>query len=147
MKFTCTVDIDLPRKEVIALWENPENLAQWQDGFQYMEHISGEKGKAGAKSKMAYIMNGKEMILEETIVSSNLPIDFTGYYKSDKTENTMENYFTELSENQTRWEANIHYTLMEGFILKLILKLFPSMFQKQTQKWMDQFKVFAERNA
>lgn len=147
LKFTCTVDIDLPLQKVIELWDKPENLKYWQDGFQKMVHISGEEGRPGSKAEMFYIMNGREMILTETIVVNELPHEFTGYYESEKTQNTMENLFTELSPQSTRWEANINYTLLKGLIINLIVKLYPSMFKKQTQKWMDQFKAFAESNA
>lgn len=32
-----------------------------------------------------------------------------------------------------------------GIMPKLMAKLFPGMFKKQSQKWMDQFKEFVEK--
>ncbi len=49
-------------------------------------------------------------------------------------DNTMNNRFTSLSENQTRYDAEIEYIEMRGFMVKAITFLFPSMFKKQAQK-------------
>ena len=145
MNFTCTVDIQVPRSKVVALFEAVEHLKEWQDGFQSLTHLSGEKGKEGAKSKMVYHQKKRVIELEETILVSNFPEEFTGEYVHIHMTNTMQNIFTELDENTTRWTANIEYTKLNGFVVKVLAKLFPSMFRKQTQKWMDQFKAFAER--
>lgn len=146
MKFTCSVDIDLPRDRVIELFDNEENLNKWQDGFVSFEHLEGEKGKVGAKSKMVYKMGkkGKTFDLIETILVSNFPEEFTGRYEHIHMSNTMQNKFTVLSENKTRWEANIDYIEMKSFMLKVMAFIMPGMFKKQTQKWLNQFKTFAE---
>ena len=47
MKYSCELTIDLPRDEVIALFDDPDNLVKWQPGLQSFEHISGEAGAAG----------------------------------------------------------------------------------------------------
>ena len=144
MKFTCSITVNKSRDEVTRLWQNPDNLKEWQDGFISFTHIEGEAGKNGAKSRMLYMIRGKEMELIETIIDNSLPNRFKGRYDHKHMSNTMENTFTALSENQTRWDAEIEYVLFNGFMIKLMAKLFPSMFKKQTQKWLDQFKVFAE---
>lgn len=45
----------------------------------------------------------------------------------------------------TRLEQEIHYTKFNGFLLKLLVKLFPGMFKKPVQKWVNQFKTFVEK--
>ena len=44
MKFTCSVDIDLPIDKVTEFFDNTENLKEWQDGFLRIEPISGIPG-------------------------------------------------------------------------------------------------------
>ena len=82
--------------------------------------------------------------LVETIKHMNLPEEMTGTYESKPMNNTMHNTFTMVTDTVTRWDAEIHYTEMNGFVVKLMAKLFPNMFKKQAQKWFDQFKEFAE---
>jgi len=143
MKFSCSVLIDLPREKVITLFNNPNNMSHWQDGFVRLENINGTHGDVGSKNKITYDQKGKEMILIETLKVYNLPYEISGSYEHKMMDNEMQNLFTEVSPTQTRWVANIHYTRMKSF-LKVIAFINPSMFKKQVQKWMDQFKAFAE---
>jgi len=144
MKFECHVDINLPLLRVGELFDSEENIPKWQDGFKSFEHLSGEKGKAGAKAKIVYQQGKREIELIETILVYNIPHEFTGQYEHKSMTNTMRNIFTALSENETRWTAEIEYTKLNGFIVKLMAFLFPNMFKKQVQKWLNQFKAFAE---
>ena len=43
-KFTGSVVIDLPIEKVIELFDNPENIKDWQDGFVARRPISGTEG-------------------------------------------------------------------------------------------------------
>lgn len=144
MNFTCSVDIDLPLEETVSLWQNPDNLVYWQDGYLGMEHLAGPPGEEGSTSRMSYSINGVGIELTETIMVNKLPHEFSALYISDKTENTMENYFESLSESKTRWISKVNYTELKGWNLKILAKLFPGMFKKQVQKWLNQFKQFAE---
>ena len=54
MKYSNEVIINLPIKEVIELFDSEENLFKWQPELLSFEHLSGEKGEVGAKSKMNY---------------------------------------------------------------------------------------------
>ena len=145
MKFTCSVDIKLPKARTVELWSDPENLVKWQDGFKSFEHLSGNPGEVGAKSEMKYENGSHKIELLETIISNNLPDEFTGRYEAKQMVNTMKNTFTEISENETRWEAEIEYLSFHGFMPKLMAFLMPGMFRKQTQKWLDQFRDFCEK--
>ncbi|WP_255566932.1 SRPBCC family protein [Flavobacterium litorale] len=50
MHYTCEISINRPVAEVVAAFENPDNLKLWMDGLQHFEHISGEVGTEGAKT-------------------------------------------------------------------------------------------------
>ncbi|MFT5053779.1 MAG: hypothetical protein ACI97X_000799 [Oceanospirillaceae bacterium] len=58
MQFSCSVEIALPLARVIELFDNSDNLMKWQDGLVSFEHLEGEPGKPGAKSKLVF-QNGK----------------------------------------------------------------------------------------
>jgi len=143
MKFSCFVDIKLDRDEVIALFDNSENMKYWQDGFVSYKRVSGREGEVGSKSMILYNQNGRKMELKETLKVYNLPEELTGFYEHDMMDNRMQNLFSINADGTTRWTANIHYTRVKSF-MKIFAWIVPSMFQKQVQKWMDQFKHFAE---
>lgn len=144
MKFSCFVDIHLPKTRVVELFNNPENLKHWQDGHQGIDHLEGEPGAVGAKSMIHYQDGKRKMKIQETIIVSNLPDEFTGLYELKEMANTMQNLFEEISSEKTRYTANIEYTRFTGFMPKLLAFLMPGMFKRQVQKWMNQFKAFAE---
>ena len=146
MNFTCSVEIKKPINEVVALFDNPENLSEWQDGFIRMETISGTPGEVGSKSRMLYKMGKGTMELIETILVNDLPNELKGQYEHKHMDNTMSNRFTTLPNGDTLYEAEIHYTAFKGFIVKVMKTLFPGMFKKQVQKWLNQFRDFCEKN-
>ena len=147
MKFTCSVEINLPIEEVVRLYDNPDNLIEWQDGFVAIESISGNSGEEGAKSKMVYMMRDQEMEIIETIKVNNLPEEKTGEYAHKHMVNTMTTRFKEISAHITLYEADVEYTKFIGFVPKMMAFLMPGVFKKQTQKWLNQFKKFAERES
>jgi len=144
MKFTCQVDINLPLEKVIKLWDSVDNLKHWQDNFETYELVSGEMGETGSKGIMTYKRGKGKMILNEHVLDNSLPNSFKGRYIHEKMTNTMLNTFEQLSENKTRWKATIHYEQFNGLMMKLMSKLFAGKFKGQTQKWLNQFKAFAE---
>jgi len=146
MKFTCSVVIAKNRDDVVHLFDNPDNLQHWQDGFISLKHSSGTPGKAGAQSTIRYDIRGKKMDMLETVTKRNPPEEFHGTYEGDFGKNTMHNYFDVLGPESTRWRSELEYLEMNGFIMKTMAFLMPSIFKKQTQKWMDQFKAFAEKS-
>jgi len=145
MKYSTTIDINAPRDRVVELFNNPDNLSKWQDGFKGIEHVSGTPGATGAQKKMFYEMNGREMELLETITANNLPDSFAAFYQHTAMENTMTSRFIEINEGRgTRFEVDVDYTKFNGFMPRLMAMLFPGVFRKQSQKWFDQFKFHAE---
>ena len=144
MKYTCTVDINLPIEKVAELWNDEQHFGKWQDGFQSIEHLEGEPHTAGAKSRILLAQGKRKMELTETIITNNLPEEKKALYVHIHMTNTQTTRFQQLSPSQTRYISEVEYTQFNGFMPKLMARLFPGMFRKQSQKWMDQFKAFAE---
>lgn len=142
MKYANEVVINLPLKKVIELFDSEENLFKWQPELISFEHLSGEKGEVGAKSKLRYTMGKREIEMIETITVKNLPKEFSATYEAKDVWNEMKNYFEEIDENSTRWQADSHFEF-SGF-MKLIGFFLPGSFKKQSQKSLDLFKAFAE---
>lgn len=140
MRFTCSIVINKPLLEVAKHFEDPEALKQSQKGFKGVEHLSGVEGEAGAKSKLIY----NKFDLIETIIHNKLPDEFYAKYEHKSMTNTMLTTFSALNENETKLTTKIEYTVFKGFIIKLIAKVFPSMFKKQVNKWLVKFKAYTE---
>ena len=145
MKYKGSKEINKSRDVVTKLFADPAYLGEYQDGFVKKELISGEAGKEGAVSQMFYEHGGREMLLTETITSNKLPHSFEAFYSHKHMDNTMKCQFTVLDRNRTRYDYEYEYVRMEWFMPKLIAILFPSVYRKQGEKWMQQFKEFVEK--
>lgn len=146
MKYTCTVDIDLPIDKTVELWTDETHFKEWQDGFKSIELLSGTPDGTGAKSKIILDDGKRRVELIETIVNSDLPKEKRARYEHVHMTNTQTSRFEPISENKTRYISEVEYTNFNGFMIKLMAKLFPNKFKKQSQIWMNQFKEFAEKN-
>jgi hypothetical protein len=142
MKYTTEVEINLPRDRVIQLFDNTENLKKWQEGLQNFEHIEGEAGQEGAKSKLKYKMSKREIEMVETITKRNLPDEFISTYETKGVWNEVKNFFTEEGDDKTKWRLDTEFK-GSGF-MKILMFFSPGMFKKQTLKSMNDFKAFAE---
>ncbi len=145
MRFECSTDINVPIDKAVALFNDPLNFKEWQDGFISYEPISGIPRTKGAKSKITYINGRHKIELTETIEVMNLPKEMTAFYEHKHGSNTMTNRFTQLPGQKTRYTSGVGNIKSIGIIPKLMALLMPGMFKKQNQKWMDQFKAFAEK--
>ncbi|WP_420581143.1 SRPBCC family protein [Reichenbachiella sp.] len=142
MKYTVDIIIDLPRPKVISLFDNPDNMHKWQPDLVSFDHLSGDPGQPGAKSKLHYKMGKREMEMIETVTKNDLPNEMCGTYETKGVFNIISNRFEEVSEKQTRWVSENEFQF-SGY-MKLLGIFMKGAFPKQTLKFMNQFKTFAE---
>lgn len=145
MKHSGSIEINQSLKKVAELFADPNNLKEYQDGFIKKELISGNEGEVGAVSKMFYKHGNHEMELEETITKNDLPNTFEASYHHKHMDNTMKCNFTALDENTTKYEFEYEYTRIDWIMPRLMSILFPGMYTKPAEKWLRQFKEFAEK--
>lgn len=142
MNYIVEIDINLPLSRVLELFDSTENIKQWQPGLISFEVVSGVPGEVGTESKLIYKMGGREIEMTEVITVKDLPEKFSGVYETTNVWNLVENSFVELPNNKTRWICKNEFKC-SGFV-KLMAMLMPNMFEKQSCKYQEQFKSFAE---
>lgn len=142
MKYSVSITIDKPVDEVVALFDNVDNMKKWMEGLENFEHISGTPGEVGAKSRLKFKMGKREIEMIETITVKNLPEEFTGTYEAKGVFNIVKNSFEALPGNKTKYSTEQEFQF-KGF-MKLIGLLMPGAFKKQSLKYLQDFKAFAE---
>lgn len=145
MKYTVDITIDLPRPKVIELFDNPDNMSKWQPELVSFDPISGVPGQPGAQSKLHYKMDKRDVEMIETITKNNLPDELAGTYETKGVYNVISNRFEVLNDDQTKWVSENEFRFT-GF-MKLMGIFMKNAFPKQTLKFMNQFKDFAESTA
>lgn len=143
MKYSSEIEINLPVKKVVELFDNPDNLKLWQPGLQSFQHLSGTPGEPGAKSKLHFKMGKRDIEMIETITVRNLPEEFSGTYEAKGVWNEVKNHFIPLDGNRTLYRSENEFRF-SGF-MKIIGFLMPGAFKKESMKYLQQFKEFAEK--
>lgn len=144
MKYAGYLDINKPLQEVAAFFADSKNQKLWQDGFVKKEQISGDDRENGAVIKLFYKFRNRNMILTETVTSNNLPQSFEATYHHRHMDNTMKCTFTPINQENTRYHYEFEYTRVSWIMPKLMAILFPGIYRKQGEKWMQQFKSAVE---
>ncbi len=142
MKYRCEIDINLPIEKVVELFDNPANMKKWMEGLEQVEHISGTPGMPGAKTKLFFNMGKRKVEMIETIKVRNLPEEFSGTYEANGVLNIASNRFESIGNNKTKYITDQEFQF-KG-MMKLMGLLMPGAFKKQTQKYLESFKMFAE---
>ena len=143
MKYTLEIDINLPREEFIKKFDNLDNMKHWQRGLLSYELLSKDPKVNGAQMKLEYQTGKRKMTLTETITKINFPDEFHANYEAKGVKNIQHSYFLEIDPNTTKWvsETEIKFS---GLGMKLIGALMPWVFKKQSRKYLNDFKNFAE---
>lgn len=144
LQYDTIIAIDLPRETVVALFNDPANLPKWQRGLETFEHLSGQPGQPGARSKLVFETGKRRMEMTETIVRRDLPDAFDATYEIEGVSNIVENRFSELGPDRTLWESHnvFHFNSLP---MKVMSWLMPGMFRRQSMKYAEDFKAFAEK--
>ena len=144
MKYSVSITIDKPVNEVVALFDNVDNMKKWMNGLESFEPLDGTPGEVGAKSRLRFKMGKREIEMIETITAKNLPEEFTGTYEAKGVFNIVRNSFEPLPGNKTKYTTEQEFQF-KGF-MKLMGLLMPGAFKKQSMKYLQDFKAFAESN-
>ncbi len=142
MRYTTEIIIDLPREEFIKKLDNPDNMKHWMRGLLNHEMLSGKPGQEGATMNMTFKRGKGEMTMVETIIKRNFPEEFHATYDTKGVHNIQRNFFKE-EDGKTKWISESEFQFA-GFGMKLIGLLMPGAFKKQSMKYAQDFKNFAE---
>ena len=142
MKYTVEVEIEAPRERVVALMDDPDNLPKWMEGLRAFEHLEGERGRVGARSKLVFEVGARRFDMLETITARDLPDVFAGTYDVSGVRNLVVNRFVDLGGGRTRWVSENEFRF--SGLMKLMGLFMRGAFPKQTRKYLEAFKAFAE---
>ncbi|WCO02762.1 SRPBCC family protein [Psychroserpens ponticola] len=143
MLYTTEIIVKVPLDAFVKKMNNIDNKKHWQRGLQSTEHISGNPGDLGSKIKLNYKYDKRDMEIIETITKNDFPNKFCATYKTKGMNNIQKNHFKETEEGFTKWTSTNEFTPL-SFSMRVMLFLMPRAFKKQSLKYMQDFKNFAE---
>ena len=142
MKYTVNVDINASRDRVIERFSDTSSYKEWQPTLLICEHLEGTAGTVGSKTKLVHKMGRRQIEMIETIEELDMPDAQTMTYVAKGVWNQVVNRFEEVGDGQTRWTMESEFQC-KG-IMRVISRLMPGAFKKESLKHMRSFKEFAE---
>lgn len=143
MKYSNEVVIQKPLSKVLELFDNSENMFEWMEGLKKVTPLTKEQGKVHSKMEMYFELGKRKMHIVETILEKNLPQKMCFEYKSIGMKNWVEIQFQEIDEQQTKYISENKFEFKGLFwLMQFFMK---NTFIKQSQKYLNDFKTFAEK--
>lgn len=143
MKYTTEIIVDVAITTFVEKLDNAENMKHWQQGLVDYRFLSGEPGKEGSQMELKYNMGKREMTMVETVIKSDFPNEFHATYAVENVHNIQKNHFVDMDGQRTKWVSENEFQF-SGFFMKAMGFLMPGAFKKQSLKYMQDFKAFAE---
>ena len=142
MKYDCDILLELPRERVLELFDNTENMGKWMPGLQSFEALGGEPGQLGSRARMVFQEGRRRIEMVETVTERSLPDRLAMTYEAKGVWNQVVNRFVPEGEGATRWVSEQEFRF-SGY-MRILAPFMRGAFPKQTRKYMELFKRFAE---
>lgn len=144
MKYELEETISAPRDQVIRAFTDQNNLKEWQPSLVSIETLKGDGMKGvGSQTRQVHKMGKREVAMISTVTAEEPPAFYAATFEADGVWNLIENRFDDMGDGTTRWRLMSEFQC-KGLVMKLMMRLAPGMFRKQTRDFMGHFKAFAE---
>ncbi|WP_026818696.1 SRPBCC family protein [Arthrobacter castelli] len=153
MKYTTSIEIALPRDEVLQLIADPSLMPKWLRGLVLHEPVNGAHGQVGTTSRVVFQMGKQRMEATETItrlepadlhgVHSSVVVHYEREIAAESMWQAQRDRLIEAGPDTTLWESESEFRF-DGLLMRLVGLLMPGSFRKQSRQQMQDFKAFAE---
>lgn len=153
MKYTISIEIALPREQVLQLISDPAQMPKWLRGLVLHEPLNGVHGQLGSTSRVVFQMDKQRMEATETItrvdpadlhaVPSSVVVHYDREIVGEGMWQAQRDRIVAAGPNTTLWESESEFRF-DGLVMRLVGLLMPASFRKQSRQHMQDFKAFAE---
>jgi carbon monoxide dehydrogenase subunit G len=153
MKYTVSIEIAVPREQVVQLLADPAHIPKWLRGLVLHEPLNGMHGQVGTESRVVMQTGQQTMELTETITRRDpadlheIPRDSVVHFDREIVAKGMwsaaRERLTEAGPETTLWESENEYRF-SSLPMRLMVPFMRGAFRKQSLQHMQDFKAFAE---
>ena len=154
MRYTVSIEIDLPREQVVRLVSDPAGFPRWLRGLVSHEPVSGQPGEVGTRSRVVFRSGEQQLEAVETItrrdpadpadIASATVVHYDREIVGAGMSSVARERFTEAGAQKTLWESENEYRF-DGLLMKVVGLVMPGAFRKQSRQHLEDFKAFAEQ--
>jgi hypothetical protein len=153
MKHNVSIEIALPREKAAQLLADPAHMPMWVRGLVLHEPLNGTHGQVGTESRVVMKMGNRTFEATETItrrepvelhdIPSGSAVHFEREITGEGRWTAVRDRLTEAGPQTTLWECESEYQF-SGLAMRLVGRLMPGAFRKQSLRHMKDFKAFVE---
>ena len=154
MKFNDSVEIGLPREEVLRLLLDPAHLSMWFRGLVMHEPLNGGHGEVGTAARVVFRRGTEEVDVTETImrreptnpsgISGETDVIVEREFVADGMRGVIRDKISVMNPRRTRWERENEYRF-DNLKMRLLAHVKRTEYQTQARQHMRDFKAFAEQ--
>lgn len=138
------ITVDKSLAESWAVSQDEEKAADWLEGLQKMEHVSGTPGTVGAVSDVYFVDQGQEMVIRETITEIVPNESISMIFTSDFMDM---NYTLRMAEVDGKTKISSSTTAVgNGMFSKSLMALMSGTFSTQEETNLTNLKRIIEEN-
>lgn len=144
--YVTKVEVNKPVNEVFALFNDSSKIKNWIPELESIIVVDEKPEKTGSTYKLTVKNNnGEEISLREKVMAFVPNEKVTLLYNTDTMFKT--NDYTFSFENGVTTIENKAVCKGSTYILSCLFPYFKSTFKKQDQQYLENFKLFAEKNS
>lgn len=153
MRYTNVIEIARPRDHVARLLADPAHLPSWLRGMVVHEPVDGAHGALGTTSRVVMRSGRSTTEMTETVTRrepddlDDVPADVVVHFARETLGPGMRmvvsDRLTVAGPATTRWESDSELELTH-LLPRLLARVAPRMFHRQSQQHMADFRAFAE---
>ncbi len=154
MKYTTSIEIGLPREKVVQLVADPAHMPKWLRGLVLHEPVNGVHGQVGTTSRVVFQVGEQRMEATETItrlepadlhaIPSSVVVHYDREIVGEGMWQAQRDRIVDAGPDTTLWESESEFRF-DGVLMRLMGRLMPGTFRKQSRQHMQDFKAFAEQ--
>lgn len=145
LSYECEIIADKPLAESWAVSQDEEKMADWLDGFQKIEYVSGTPGTVGAVSDVYFVEDGQVMTIRETITDIVKDESVSMTFTSDFMNMDYKLAMTAI-DGKTKISTSTTAT-GNGMFSKSIMAMMGSSFITQEETNLSSLKKTIEKNS
>lgn len=154
MRYANSIEITLPRQKVVQLLADPALIPMWLRGVVLHEPLRGAHGQVGSVSRVVMQSGRRTMEGTETItrrepadlhgIPADVVVHFAREIVAEGMWNSVHDRLTEATPETTLWESDSEMRF-DSLPMRLMARIIPGVFRRQSQRHMEDFKAFAEQ--
>lgn len=142
-KYSSEITVNKPLSETFKLFNDQETISQWIPEIQKFEAIEEKPGMVGSEYRITMDNDGEVVTMKEKVLAYVEDQKVTLYFDAEQVLKTDD--YTFIADGEaTKIQLDVTFQA-ESYILSCMFPYFKGAFKSVDDKYLNNFKAFAEK--